>query len=261
MRIDFHTHVKLAKKLPFVSEYTDWLFGEAKQNGLDAICITEHFNTLGFEEVYNYIRENYPQEGDAFIINGLRIFPGMEIDIQEGGHILALGKIEDIIAFNRALEPYKSKKNFLPFEELLEQAKGFNVYLGGAHPYREGGAIPTLPEHLLKQLYFLDLNGKDYAGKGEQARRELSELATRLNLPMVGGSDTHQAFQYGCIYTAFEEMPITVEELIRLVQLQNHSIYIHQEASFKVESAATLKKALKEIHALGGDYVKVLVGE
>ena len=30
MYIDFHTHGKLAKRLPFSTAYTDWLFGEAK---------------------------------------------------------------------------------------------------------------------------------------------------------------------------------------------------------------------------------------
>ena len=48
MKIDFHTHGKLAKKLPFSKEYTDWLFREAQKSGLDALCLTEHFNTLGF---------------------------------------------------------------------------------------------------------------------------------------------------------------------------------------------------------------------
>ena len=46
MYIDFLTHGKLAKKLPFSKEYTDWLLREAKEAGLDAICLTEHFNTL-----------------------------------------------------------------------------------------------------------------------------------------------------------------------------------------------------------------------
>ena len=55
MRIDFHTHEKLAKKLPLSPEDTDWLFGEAKRAGLDALCLTEHFNTLGFREVYRYL--------------------------------------------------------------------------------------------------------------------------------------------------------------------------------------------------------------
>ena len=57
MRIDFHTHGKLAKKLPFSKEYTDWLFREAKRAGLDALCLTEHFNTLGFQDIYQYLSQ------------------------------------------------------------------------------------------------------------------------------------------------------------------------------------------------------------
>ena len=38
MYIDFHTHGKLAKKLPFSEEYTHWLFSEAKGAGLD-LCV------------------------------------------------------------------------------------------------------------------------------------------------------------------------------------------------------------------------------
>lgn len=57
MYIDFHTHGKLAKKLPFSEEYTDWLFEQAKKAGLDALCLTEHFNTLQFEELYRYLEK------------------------------------------------------------------------------------------------------------------------------------------------------------------------------------------------------------
>ena len=52
MRLDVHTHGKLAKKLPFSTTYTDWLFGEARRAGLDALCLTEHFNTLQFGDLY-----------------------------------------------------------------------------------------------------------------------------------------------------------------------------------------------------------------
>ena len=51
MFIDFHTHGKLAKKLPFSTEYTDWLMEEAGRSGLDAICVAEQFNTLQVDEV------------------------------------------------------------------------------------------------------------------------------------------------------------------------------------------------------------------
>ena len=40
-----------------------------------------------------------------------------------------------------------------------------------------------------------------------------------------------------------------------------YEITIHPEAAFKVRTAGILKRALKEVHALGGDYVGVLLGQ
>ena len=106
MYLDFHTHGKLAKKLPFSQEYTHWLFGEARSAGLDALCLTEHFNTWGFAELYRYIASQSEREGDTLVFDGLPIFPGMETDIAEGGHILSVGPMEAILELNRRLEPY-----------------------------------------------------------------------------------------------------------------------------------------------------------
>lgn len=121
MYIDFHTHGKLAKKLPFSTEYTDWLFDQARRAGLDALCLTEHFNTLQFEEIYRYLEQTGEKEGDTLVLaNGLRIFPGMETDIAEGGHILSVGSMGEILELNRRLEPYKERGSFLPFRELMK---------------------------------------------------------------------------------------------------------------------------------------------
>ena len=103
MKMDFHTHGKLAKKLPFSEVYTNWLFAEAKRAGLDAICLTEHFNTLGFDRIYGHIKNSCDREGDTFVADGLRIFPGMETDIAEGGHILSIGPADAILELNRRL--------------------------------------------------------------------------------------------------------------------------------------------------------------
>ena len=67
MRIDFHTHGKLAKQLPFSTVYTDWLFAQAKSAGLDAICLTEHFNTQQFDTLYGYIEARGEKSGDAYV--------------------------------------------------------------------------------------------------------------------------------------------------------------------------------------------------
>lgn len=258
MKIDFHTHGKLAKNLPFSAEYTKWLFREAKATGLDALCLTEHFNTMYFDELYEYIYTNYPKEGDCFIVEGIKVFPGMEIDVAEEGHILVIGTIENIIALNHSIEPNKRKGEFLTFSELVKHVKPYNVFIGAAHPFREGSKIPTIKDELLSNLNFIDLNGKDYAMKGEIAREEVLKFAHRLNLPVIAGSDTHQAFQYCSIFNEFAEECTTIDELMFNISKGKYKIRISEDITLKVKTAGILKKALKSIHACGGNYVSIL---
>ena len=258
MKIDFHTHGKLAKKLPFSKVYTNWLFGEAQHAGLDAICLTEHFNTLGFDQVYRYIAENFQRDEDTFLAGGLRIFPGMETDIAEGGHILTIGRMEDILELNRRLEPYKEKEKFLPFHQLISLLREYPVIVGAGHPYREGGHIPELPRELLLQFDSLDLNGKDLAQDRERTEKQVYTLGQELGIPVVTGSDTHQAFQYGCVNTRFSRTIRTIEGLKEAVREGRYEIWISENIAFQVKTAGMLKTALKEIHSLGGDYVSVL---
>lgn len=262
MFIDFHTHGKLAKKLPFSEEYTNWLMREAKQAGLDAICLTEHFNTLEFDELYRYLAKVCTRDGDTLITqDGLRIFVGMETDIAEGGHILSIGNLEDILELNVRLEPYKKKENFLPFQKLMDLFDEYPVIVGAAHPYRAGSHILEIPLKQLKRLQFLDLNGKDVVLGQEYLEEETSTLAKWLNIPMISGSDTHQAVQYGCIRTNLLYTVNTVEKLYEQMKNGNYEIVISPNAEFQVKTAGLLKKALKEIHALGGDYVSVLTSQ
>ncbi len=261
MYVDFHTHGKLAKYLPFSTEYTDWLLGEAKQAGLDAICLTEHFNTQQFDEVYGYIASRGTKQGDTYLVDGLRIFPGMETDIAQGGHILSIGPMEAIRELNRRLAPYKSKGNFLPFLELMRLFREYPLLVGAGHPFREGGKIPDLPIEWLRQFDFIELNGKDVANKKTGIETWTSELGTRLQKPVVAGSDTHQAVQYGCIRTKFEQEVTTLEQLKTEMDARQYHICIHPYAYDKVKTAGLLKRSLKEIHALGGDYVSVLLSD
>lgn len=261
MKLDFHTHGKLAKRLPFSTVYTDWLFGEAKNAGLDALCLTEHFNTLQFDELYGYLSTRSTREGDALVLeNGLRVFPGMETDIAEGGHILSIGPLEAILELNQRLAPHKAPGNFLPFARLRDLFDQYPVVVGGAHPYREGGHIPQLPREQLARLDFLDLNGKDLATNRQQAEQRTYGLGQQLGIPVVSGSDTHQAVQYGCVWTEFQRDCSTAAELLQEMQAGRYAITVSESAAEKVKTASLLKRALKEIHALGGDYVAVLTG-
>ena len=186
MRLDFHTHGKLAKKLPFSTTYTDWLFAEARRAGLDALCLTEHFNTLQFDRLYGYLASVSSRNGDCLELeNGLRIFPGMETDVAEGGHILSIGPLEAILELNSRLEPHKEKGNFLPFESLMNLFDQYPVLVGCGHPYRAPGHVPELPLEQLQRLSFLDLNGKDLAQDRERTETLTRKLGRKLEIPVV----------------------------------------------------------------------------
>ncbi|MFQ9510044.1 MAG: PHP domain-containing protein [Lachnospiraceae bacterium] len=261
MYLDFHTHGKLAKQLPFSENYTHWLFSEAKKAGLDALCLTEHFNTLGFDQLYRYIAAHSEKDGDTLLFDGLRIFPGMETDIAEGGHILSIGPLEAILELNQRLGPYKARGKFLSFDQLMDFFDQYPVIVGGAHPFREGGHIPELPQKQLQRFDFFDLNGKDVAEHREQTEAQTYELGCRLNKPVIGGSDTHQAVQYGCIRTRFPHTINQTQKLYEEMLNGNYEIDISEKAAFQVKTAILLKRSLKEIHALGGNYIAVLMGK
>lgn len=78
-------------------------------------------------------------------MNGLLVFPGMEVDVAESGHTLVLGTMEEILDFNRALEPHKAKGSFLPLAELAEEVRRRRLFFGAAHPFRAPGHIPEQP--------------------------------------------------------------------------------------------------------------------
>lgn len=196
-----------------------------------------------------------------FIPLSLAMFPGMEIDIKEKGHILVLGSIEEILELNQELSPNKKVSDFLPFSDLLKILKNYNLILGAAHPFRPGGNIPNLKENEIKEFDFIDLNGKDMANNKDYAINNTRKLSNTYNIPVVAGSDTHQALQYGCTWTNFEEDINTFSKLKREIELENYKIQVSQSINSQVKSAGLLKKALKEIHSLGGDYVQILLQE
>src|SRR5699024_4939364 len=100
---------------------------------------------------------------------------------------------------------------------------------------------------------------KDIAEDRQRTEELTFGLGQRLGKPVVAGSDTHQAVQYGCIRTCFEHGFDTFDALAREMKAGRYSICIHPDAEVKVRTASLLKRALKEVDALGGDYVSVLL--
>lgn len=248
MLIDLHTHGKLSKQSDFSLEYFHEMMQEARLNGLDAVALTEHFNTKNYEAIYEALDSTFPYNGHYYEAHGVRIFPGIEVDIRETGHILLIGKKEEILAIRAELEPYTSKGNFIPFAQLLKLADTYRLLKIGGHPFRESTPLHELSRELLIQLDALDLNAKDLYKQGiEVNRQKLEPFAEELGLPIVAGSDTHQCLQYGSVVNRFNELIDTVEDLKRAIQNQDYEIEISEALHIKVKASVMLKKVLKQL--------------
>ena len=141
----------------------------------------------------------------------------------------------------------------------MELFSDYQVLVGGAHPYRAGGHIPELPQESIRQLDFFDMNGKDVALDRERTETLTKALGEKYQIPIIAGSDTHQALQYGCIFTEMWYDVDTISKLYGEIRRRNYHIVVSDQAREKVESAALLKRNLKGIHAEGGNYVAALL--
>ncbi len=93
--------------------YFKEMMTEAKQNGLNALALTEHFNTTRFFDIYQFLDENYSYTQGYYDIQGLKLFPGVEVDVKEGGHILLIGDRTDIVTIRKEL--ISAKRCIYPF--------------------------------------------------------------------------------------------------------------------------------------------------
>ena len=181
--------------------------------------MTEHFNTQQFDEVYGYIAEHGRPVGDAFAFDGLRVFPGMETDIAEGGHVLCIGPMDanprtQTAASNRT----RQKAASCPLPTWPACLTSTRCSSAPGTRSGAGGHIPDLPGELLARFDFLDLNGKDIAEDRARTERLTYGFGHQLQKPVVAGSDTHQAVQYGCIRTHFDRDVSTFRELYAEMQ-------------------------------------------
>lgn len=246
MKIDFHTHVKISKTSQFMVQYFEDMIVEAIEAGLTAICMTEHFNTLRFFDIYDYLDAHYTYENHYYNVHGLKVFTGMEVDVKEVGHILIVAHRDAIVEMRTELSAYDEKPNFIPFKELMDLADQYNTLRIGGHPLRVGTPLTQHDPSQLKRLDALDLNGRDLFAYGEQPYIErLEKFANELDLPIVGGSDTHQYLQYGIIYNESDTDCETVDDLKAMIQTDNYEIHISDSLNIKVKAARLVKKLIK----------------
>lgn len=250
MIIDLHTHVKLSKDTRFTLEYFQNSIQEAKLNGIEAIAMTEHFNTHRYHDIYDELDRQYKYQDDYYDVDGFKVFPGMEVDVDSGGHILVIGCRTSILELRTRLEPHTDPEHFVALEQLLDWCDELELLRIGAHPFRESNSLTQHDVSILKRLHAFDLNGKDLYSYGLNMRDHVSELADKVGIPMVGGSDTHHPLQFGSVINRLDAHYSKIADLAACLQQGRYQIEVSPCLTTKVKAAKMVKKLLKESGAL-----------
>ncbi len=198
MLIDLHTHTTPQSEDSYLTP--DELIVNAKNKGLDAICLTEHDRFWDDDDIAQLCKRH-----------NFLIFPGIEITTEEA-HLLVFGLKKYIFGMHRAA--------FV--RNLVDEAGGVIIV---AHPYRrhyildegpEGERYyPALTRACESPLFDLVDAIEVLNGRGSEIENGFSrEIAERLSIPGIAASDAHEVKDIGRCATLFERRVSNLQELI-----------------------------------------------
>ena len=194
MRIDMHVHTNRYSACSTIEP--EELIEEARRIGLDGLCLTEHDTLWPPDEIEELGRDS-----------GLRIFQATEITTDHG-HVLVFGCNENMGDVS-TLDGLRSK---------VMRAAGL---MFAAHPFR--GSVRyglTEPQMSVEQAcerpVFRGVDGIEIAnGMAWDSENDLARnVAERLDLIGIAGSDAHWLDELGHCVTIFERHIQTVQQMV-----------------------------------------------
>lgn len=194
MNIDLHSHTLPASPCSHMS--VEELIQTAKERDLDGICLTEH-NKPWDSDTISRLREKFD----------FPIFRGIEVTTKDG----------DILVFGL----HEEMNMILTASELRQHVADMGGYMIAAHPFRGFlmfgfSELSLTTERAAERPIFRAVDAIEaYNCKvTQQETRTAFEVAARLGLPCVAGSDAHKVIDVGKHATQFEKEITTEEELI-----------------------------------------------
>lgn len=246
MKIDLHTHGKWSKDIDFSYEYYVEMMRAASKY-VDAVALTEHFNTKDFLNIYEVLDNKAIYRNGHYIVEGVKVFPGIEVDVAQQSHILVIGSREAIISISKQLDRYRSGESFIPLEQLIQVSDDYQCLKIGAHPYRKENPLDHVDPSLIMQLDAIDINGRDLHKYGLTMENKVQQLANTYKLPTIAGSDTHQPLQFGCVYNELPYQCENVGHIRDAIIERKHRLIIANDLHEKVQNAEVEQKRYKEL--------------
>jgi len=178
----------------------------AKRKGV-GLAITDHNTPSGVLEA-------------SRMHTGVLLIPGMEVSVEDGPHILLyFYHLDEMVEFyHREVEGRKGKSPYmattLSTEDLLDCAARYNCVRAAAHPFgylvfNKGVAKCVEKEYLGKEnLLRFEAIEVINGGMTRELNRKASDLAVKLGLGLVGGTDGHSLRDLGSVLTCAESADV-----------------------------------------------------
>jgi len=190
MKFDLHVHTTLSS----CSQLTlDEILRNAKDKGLDGVCITDHQTMAVTRHLEEGIQEN-----------GLCIIAGMEYATPDG----------DFLIFG----PFGLLPEGLPARELLRLVGLFGGAAVAAHPFRDGRSTSR---EIIAQQHCRIIEGKN-GRDNEIGLKKAADWQADYGVRLVGGSDAHSLAELGRTVTVFEQPIRNKREFIHALQTGNY---------------------------------------
>lgn len=242
MNIDLHFHAALSRRIGFEYEFFREKIHQAKESGLDGLMMTDHFNIGGLDQFYTFLAKEYVYNGQYFNVEGVRVFPGVEVDLLEGPHLLAGGSAEDVMALRERLRRNFREGNYCPAKEYFHKQEGLDFLNVFAHPFRVGCEIHHIDHSLFNYIHAVGLNAKDIMTFGRKIIKRIEKVAERTGTKVVAGSDAHHPLQIGTIYNEFLDEINSFHDMTNAIRMGHYHIRVDDGLEENVKEAIAAKK-------------------
>ncbi|GAA0084766.1 hypothetical protein UT300007_12050 [Clostridium sp. CTA-7] len=188
MKIDLHNHCMQRSSCSGSDE--EELIQSAIKNGLDAIVFSDHDKLMPKDRLKE-LREKYKP---------FKIFNGVEVrTIPNGTDVLVVGVDDDII---------ENKK--WTYEELYKFVKEREGFIALCHPYRYSNVIDIDIATFTPDA--VELHSSNIGACDEESIRK---LAGKLNMKLLGNSDSHSIDKVGIYYNIIDTDAKNEKELAK----------------------------------------------
>jgi len=211
-KADLHVHTKVSKVIPFRMSYFLRAVSRARYLGHQGFALTEHFHSIDYWQTMNWLALRFPYiEGRLSIFSDFNVLTGAELTLADHADVTLIGPLESLAWLDKQFSPSLSEGQFPYLKDVIEPAHTAGLIIIGAHPTRPVKRLTDIDPEILAKLDALEVSGKDMAS--HPANEIVGQLASELNLPVVGGSDAHLWAQVGVQYTVIPHNELTFKNL------------------------------------------------